>query len=715
MAEERKKKYLRMFADEVSDHIEVIVESLSTYENSGDPSILEEILRRMHTIKGSAYMVGLEEAGKVAHLLEDSLKEVRGKEKAACDLLLPDIYKVVDGFSNYLESGLRGSEMERLEADIAMLKLIEEMEPQPEINSRVNNSRSSASQTLAQSEIDSMFEVTESLGPANESSKSLEAAAIRTASASEPGEAGSQVASETVRVDILKLDRMLELASELVTFQSRLAARAMNDAALAEEMTELGYLVEDIHCQAMEVRMLPVSTVLKDFYRNIRSLSRELGKEATLSVSGMNVEVDKRILELVKPVIIHTLRNAVDHGLETPEERKKKGKPSIGTVQLLVQSDGNFITFTIRDDGQGINTDKIAEKAIESGLLSPSDIPSMSEGQIVELIFESGLSTAESLTAISGRGVGMDVVKRSIEEMKGTLTVDTSSKTGTTIEFSVPTSLSVINALMVKAGGHTYALPLSGVVETVRFTSQQIIRIGKSNGLNLRGEAIVLSYLPTLLGFSDSSLPAGSKMSAVVIRQRSDVLALVVDEILGDEEVVVKSLGSHIRSVNYVSGATFLPSGKPALILRIPELITRPAEFGHVSFSSSDSQNRQGKVLIVDDSITTQMMESSILQVAGYEPYTVSSAEEAIKCIEDGNRFDIFVVDIEMPGMNGVELIEWMDQKEALFKIPKILLSSADSEDLWERGRKLSVSSFIRKQEFNQNVFLKTIKDLLKG
>jgi len=699
-----------MFKDEITDHIESISKSLSQFEKNNDVSVFEEVQRRLHTIKGSAYMIGLEEPGKLAHVLEDTLKGCSENENADYQALVSDIFQAVDLLADYVEEGINESEEvgddgENVASASSSLALFIERLKGNRFESKVSD-KPVSSKPVEVSSVKSLSKQGKQLDEG--SGKQSEYGGDK-----QLDEADTKQSEGTVRVEIEKLDKLLELASELVTFQSRLAAKTSYNSEFAEEMSEFGYLVEDIHCQTMEARMMPVESIVEGFYRTFRTVARDLGKKARLKVTGKGVEVDKRILELVKPIIIHTLRNALDHGIESSEDRIKLGKLEEGLIQLDVSTDGRLTTFAIRDDGRGINIEKLASKAVEMGVISVSQVVNLSEQKILEFIFLSGLSTAGKLSTVSGRGVGMDVVKRSVEEMKGTLNIESKSGHGTTLSFSVPTSLSVINALMVEANGDIFALPVSGVVETVRFTVDDIVSIGKNRGIKHRGEAILLSYLPCLLGFLPKFTPHSNKINAVILKSRSEQLTLVVDKILGDQEIVVKSLGDHIRSVPFVSGATFLPSGLPSLILQIPELLSR----AYSSFSTqlvTREEEAPARILIVDDSPTTQMMETSILKEAGYIPSSVSSAEEAMDLLIENQNFDLFVVDIEMPGKNGVELISWMKNDGRFSHIPKILMSSAKEHYGWSMAEELGIGACIFKQDFNQEQFLASIRRLLQ-
>ncbi len=377
-------------------------------------------------------------------------------------------------------------------------------------------------------------------------------------------------------------------------------------------------------------------------------------------------------------------------------------------------SDGRLVTFIIIDDGKGIDPEGIRERAIEHGLVSADEAKTLSKQDLYELIFETGFSTASSVTEISGRGVGMDVVKRGIEEMKGTMSIESEPGKYTRLTFTLPMTLSVISALMVEANGHIYAIPLPAVVETVRYQAEEVVFRGETEALVIRGEVLPMGYLPDILGLNSSGPEEQKRRPAVIVRRRNERMAVAVDRVVGDQEIVVKSLGDHLRSVQFILGATFVSSGQPALILNVFELFDAEG-LGTTRrrLAPEFKRTRSAKILVVDDSFTTRMMERNILESVGYTVEEAVSGEDALARVADENPFDLFLLDIEMPGIDGVELTKRLRKMKECGDKPIIIVSSCKERDKWQEAAKAGAEACIDKRSFDQMTLLKTIDRLL--
>ena len=764
MREDRKQKYMRLFRDEVREHIGAMTDALLKLEKGFSREALDELLRRLHTVKGSAHMIQLTAAGEIAHRLEDKYKPLREENEKPTPELVDLSF---EGFDIILGKATELGGENDPSVTSFMAKLSGEVPP--EVGKAADEEADSAASGGEEAGGEAREEAGgEARGEASGATlgSDVGGAAGSAASSGEevvgseakedgqfalPPDASLSTADDaerrgdlrappmaigTVRVDIEKLDRLLDLVGELLIFRTRLrhrghelfnlarelgklgpaiSSRALEiSGAFSEDLTELGYLIEDVRYQTMEVRMLPVASVLDDFYRTVRSLSRELRKQVRLEVKGKEVEVDKRLLEMTRPVLIHIIRNSIDHGIEDPQSRLAAGKPEEGLITVEVTSDGRLVTFIIQDDGKGIDPEGIRGRAIEHGLLSPEEAQELSRQDLFGLLFESGFSTASSVTEISGRGVGMDVVKRGIEEMKGTMSIESETGKYTRITFTLPMTLSVITALMVEAGGSIYALPLPAVVETVRYQSHEVVLRGETEALVIRGEVMPMGYLPDILGLKNSGPQEVSRRPAVIVRRRNERMAIAVDRVVGDQEIVVKSLGDHLRSVQFILGATFITSGQPALILNVFELFDAEG-LGTTRrrLVSEAKRTRTARILVVDDSFTTRMMERNILESVGYSVEEAVSGEDALARVADENPFDLFLLDIEMPGIDGVELTKRLREKEDCGDKPIIIVSSCKERDKWQEAEKAGAEACIDKRTFSQTTLLQTIDKLL--
>lgn len=378
-----------------------------------------------------------------------------------------------------------------------------------------------------------------------------------------------------LRVEADKLDQLINLIGELVIAGAScnlLAGRARN-AELSEATSTVNALVESIRDTALNLRMVQIGATFSRFHRVVRDLSQELGKDITLQVSGADTELDKSVVERIADPLMHLVRNALDHGIESPAVRLAAGKPATGTLQLHAYHESGNIVIEVADDGGGLNVERIRAKAIERGLIS--DTANLSERDIHALIFAPGFSTAAAITNVSGRGVGMDVVKRNIESLRGSIEVESVLHRGTRLRIRLPLTLAIIDGFLVGVGGASYVVPLSMVVECVELRSEDISASHGRNFINLRGEVLPFVRLRALF---EKDAQAGRRENIVVVRYAGHTAGLVVDELLGDFQTVIKPLGKLFGTVRGISGSTILGSGEVALILDVASLIQLAAQ-----------------------------------------------------------------------------------------------------------------------------------------
>ncbi len=381
--------------------------------------------------------------------------------------------------------------------------------------------------------------------------------------------------SRFLRVEADKLDHLINLIGELVIAGAscNLIAGRMRSAEMVEATSAVGTLVESIRDTALNLRMVQIGATFNRFQRVVRDLSQELGKDIELRISGADTELDKSVVEKIADPLMHLVRNALDHGIESPDKRLAAGKPAVGTLQLHAYHESGSIVIEVGDDGGGLNVERIRNKAIERGLISES--AQLSERDIHKLIFEPGFSTAEAITNVSGRGVGMDVVRRNIEQLRGTIEVESAVGLGSTMRIRLPLTLAIIDGFLVGVGGDAYVVPLSMVVECLELRPENIEGNGSRNYVNLRGEVLPFVRLRSL--FEKSSQP-GRRENIVVVRYAGRSAGLVVDELLGDFQTVIKPLGRLFGAVRGISGSTILGSGEVALILDVASLIQLAAD-----------------------------------------------------------------------------------------------------------------------------------------
>lgn len=380
--------------------------------------------------------------------------------------------------------------------------------------------------------------------------------------------------SKTLRVDIDRLDNLMNLVSELIIIKTRLDD--LDDSGYVQEKREaveyLERITSNLHNAVMKVRMVPIENVFNRFPRVVHDLARELSKKIALVIEGADTELDRTIIDEIGDPLIHLIRNSADHGIESPRERLSQGKPEQGTIKLKAFHDGNNVVIEISDDGIGIQVDCVLEKAIRSGLIDRSQSTNLREQEKLSYIFEPGFSTKGDITDLSGRGVGLDVVKTKIESLGGTINLTTRPGAGTVFSIKLPLTLAIIQALMIMVGPEKYAIPLSNIKETVTISTDEIKMVQKNEVILLRGNVIPIFRLNKLLGI-ESENQMKHNLTLVIVRKGEKDFGIAVDNLIGQQEIVIKSLGSFLKSIDFIAGATILGDGTVALILDVNTLV----------------------------------------------------------------------------------------------------------------------------------------------
>jgi len=424
----------------------------------------------------------------------------------------------------------------------------------------------------------------------------------------------------------------------------------------SRDALHLSRVTSDLGEEVMKVRMLPVSTVFDLLPRLVRDLARDKGKEVDLQVEGAETELDRKVLEEIKDPLIHILRNAVGHGIETPKEREGAGKPRTGTITLKAFQKGNNIVIEVSDDGAGINVDKVKKAALKAGLIGADDVETISDDEAIQLIFVSGLSTSSIITDVSGRGVGMDVVRKNVESLHGHVDVDSKPGQGTRMTLVLPLTLATTQELLVQVGDQIYGIPISAVERIQRINPQDISTVEGKEAIVVDDEPISLVYLSDVLELSrrEEEANADEKMSLVILSAGRKRIAFLVDGVVGQQESVVKSLGKQLSRVRNVAGATILGTGQVIMTLNSSDLVKSARGLaGRTSIVARISQAKvkevaQPTILVVDDSLTTRNLVKNILETVGYEIKVAADGVEALSVLQS-DHCDLVVSDILMP------------------------------------------------------------------
>jgi two-component system chemotaxis sensor kinase CheA len=489
---------------------------------------------------------------------------------------------------------------------------------------------------------------------------------------------------------------------------------------LNNDCNHLQIITDDLQNGIRSVRMLPIATLFDLFPRMVRDLAHNQSKDIVLEVQGQEAEVDRQALELMKDPLTHLLRNAVDHGIEPPEERLTAGKPRHGTIRLCAEQRGNNLVLTVSDDGRGINLDAVRRAAIEQGLVPPEKMADFSERDVVELIFHSGLSTSGKTTDLSGRGVGMDVVRKNLEQIHGFIQVETRHGVGTSFVLMLPITLTTSQVLLVRVAGEMVALPMINVERILHVNVLKVGNIEGHSAIYAEGRPLPLVSLANVLKLPEVEQPLlpDAKIPVVILSVAEKRIALRASGFLSTQQVVVKSLGGQLRRVRNVAGAAILGDGQLVTILNVSDLMKslHGKSFASLGLPIVTKEARRWRVLLADDSITTRTLEKHILENAGYEVFTAADGQEAWKliCQNEKGLPDLVVSDVNMPKMDGFALTQSIKGDSSYARVPVVLVTSLESPQDRLHGMEAGADAYIIKSTFDQRELLETIERLIR-
>ncbi|WRC05642.1 chemotaxis histidine kinase/response regulator CheAY2 [Helicobacter pylori] len=553
----------------------------------------------------------------------------------------------------------------------------------------------------------------------------------KTKADTEENKAPSIGVEQTVRVDVRRLDHLMNLIGELVLGKNRLI-RIYGDVEerydgekfleeLNQVVSSISAVTTDLQLAVMKTRMQPVGKVFNKFPRMVRDLSRELGKSIELIIEGEETELDKSIVEEIGDPLIHIIRNSCDHGIEPLEERRRLNKPETGKVQLSAYNEGNHIVIKISDDGKGLDPVMLKEKAIEKGVISERDAESMSDREAFNLIFKPGFSTAKVVSNVSGRGVGMDVVKTNIEKLNGIIEIDSEVGVGTTQKLKIPLTLAIIQALLVGVQEEYYAIPLSSVLETVRISQDEIYTVDGKSVLRLRDEVLSLVRLSDIFKV-DAILESNSDVYVVIIGLADQKIGVIVDYLIGQEEVVIKSLGYYLKNTRGIAGATVRGDGKITLIVDVGAMMDMAKSIKvNITTLMNESENTKSKnspsdyiVLAIDDSSTDRAIIRKCLKPLGITLLEATNGLEGLEMLKNGDKIpDAILVDIEMPKMDGYTFASEVRKYNKFKNLPLIAVTSRVTKTDRMRGVESGMTEYITKPysgEYLTTVVKRSIK-----
>jgi len=738
---------LEIFLEEGRDLLPQIGESLHKLQKSPDNrGLIQYLLRPLHTIKGSARMAGAMRLGQHMHELESSIDEMvrtgtpsvmqiddllarydhglqlfealqvplavppmspvlardeQGADKPAVQIVLPGSDAAGSSEAD-IGKTVNAAPLVRIRAGI--------------LDSLLNQAGEiSISRSGLESEVDVLRQHLADLGG--------NVARLTTQLREVEIQAEIQIAASNQRqpqnqhFDPLEFDRFTHLQE-----MTRMLAESVNDVASLQKnlletvdhaqnsLTQQARLTREMQQELMRARMVQFRGVEERLHRLVRQMAKETGKELELEIRGSAVEVDRSILEKMVGPFEHLLRNAAAHGIETAEQRRKAGKPAVGRLSLEISQEGYEVMICLSDDGRGLDLAGIHEKAVRLGLIDAGQV--LSDTELTGMIFQPGFTTSADVTAIAGRGVGMDVVRSEVASLGGRISIDTVAGEGATFIIHLPLSLAVTQVVLLELGEQTYAIPSLLVEQVLQLKAAEQAEVFREGTLDWQGRKLPMHYLPVLLG-EDKGVPAGQTLSILVVKSGHDFLAILVDRIIGNREVVTKNIGPQLAHMVGVVGATVLGSGSIALILNPIQLAQRHGYqkvLRQVEPAAGGDNSNKKTILVVDDSLTVRRVMQRLLTREGYHVVLATDGVDALHQLQDV-RPDVALVDIEMPRMDGFDLARNIRDMSGTARLPIIMITSRTAAKHRERAMELGVNEYLGKP-YQEKVLLETIRRL---
>jgi two-component system, chemotaxis family, sensor kinase CheA len=675
-----------LFAQEAEIRLAHLGRLLLDLEHTDEPAdAIATIFRELHTIKGSSAVAGLPEVSALAHRLEELIHDLRDGTTSPTPEVIDALLTGVDDLAALIDRPAEGAA-----APVAP----------PAV----------APTTRAQGvgEVTRVEVVEDPQRPARARGAVAPVALAPTRPATPRG-AGA------ILVPLERLDELNRLVSESASAHLRvgrvLSDRFGTDPASIAEFNELSRALNDLQDRAMRTQMVTVATITETLHRVVRDLSRAQGKDIRWDTRGTDTELDRGVLSRLAESLLHLVRNAVDHGIETPAEREAAGKPSRATVRLHAMQLGSEVIIAITDDGRGVDLDRVRQEAARHGLGTDG----LSDDDVAALTLRSGLSTASFVTDVSGRGVGLDVVRANVEAARGRVEVRSEKGQGAEFRVIVPITLAVLRCLLVEAGGCRYALPFHRVIRSQLHQSSDQVRAEGRVLTWVDHQAVPVSVLSETLGEAGGTSMDGP---VVVLADAERRHAFRIDRLLGQRDVVLKGLSQLLPNVPAVAGASVEPDGSILLVLDPPGLIARARQNGHIVASEAstpaDGVEARGRVLVVDDALTVRELQRSILERAHFDVRVASDGAQALALLAE-EPIDLVITDVEMPQMDGFALTAAIRADPALANVPVLILSSRASDDDRDRGMHAGADGYIVKSGFDEGNLLTAVDRLLGG
>jgi two-component system chemotaxis sensor kinase CheA/two-component system sensor histidine kinase and response regulator WspE len=719
VSEEIRQKLLPRFRETTLDRVEKVSESLLALERGERRAeLVEELARELHTLKGEARMMGFVGISSVVHAAEDLLKVLpTGNPGDRVDALL----KACDAIPAMLEGPVDGGPAARALADrLRALIRTEDATPdegdgaagaqapargtEPETRMELRGDKAAASIRV---DVDRLDEIAALAGDVLvEGARAIRRSRELNALFSRWNRVSDRVIALIERMHDEQNARVFEQIEgdvHLLRSDTFRFARTQTEASSGAQ-TQFGQLAERIG----NARLIPISQVLAPFPRAVRDMAREQGLEVECLVRGGDTGVDKSILLSLNDPLVHLVRNAVDHGLEPPEDRKAAGKPRVGRIVISVRTDGDLLAVTVEDDGRGIHPNTVRASALKKGIIGEQQAASLSARAALDLIFMQGFSTREQAGETSGRGVGLDVVRRKVTGLGGSVTVESEPGKGSRFTLRMPQSLSLLKALLVRIDEDVYGIPAVDVDSVGRLEPSDINEVAGIRAVRHRGRLLPVIALGPLLSLNGG--PRTKRPLVAFVSHGADGAAVVVDGLHGEREVAVKAPGSFLKGMRFVTGAAALEDGRVALLLSTPDIVSAARRLASPA-ASRGRERRRLRILLVDDSAIAREAEAALLRSLGHEVEEAVDGEDGWQRLQSGSH-QLLVTDVQMPVLDGIDLTRRVKATPRFVKLPIVILSSLSAPEERRRGVDAGADAYLVKGEMEAESLAATLERL---
>lgn len=723
---------LEIFKAELDENLKTMTDCLLALEKGyTGTELVDDLFRSAHTVKGASHSLGLEDIGALSHQLETLFSAVRSGMLKINKNIVNTVLMAMDCIK---DSALAAVSGEQAGFDLTS----------------------------------TLNEINKHLPEGGKSEQKLGKKAEKQKTEQKPENAAiPETANETIRVSLSKIELVATLADELQGEKLRNddiierlekfinSLRTRNDAGLSlrnffytnhinitaeiesvlngiteanqeqqavlselkramrDNNTDLGLIASSMQENIRVMRLVPVSVLLHPLARTVRDIAEDLNKEVNFKIKGDAIEIDRLVLDSLKDPLIHLIRNSIDHGVEKPDVREKAKKPLEGNILIEVNEEGGDILFKVSDDGGGIDEQHVKKIALEKGLITPEEFKTMSRQEALNLIFLPGLSTKDIITDVSGRGVGMDIVLRNVENVKGVLSVESEKGKGTTVNICVPLTLATDRGMLVNVSGQMLIIPTISIWRVLNMASSNVHTLDGKMVISINKDVIPLYSLASTLNLENQKIDSGQVLHVLILHSGASKIAFLVDSFIGEREIAIKSLLPPLSNTNFISGATLSGRGEVILVLSPADVIAAALEQKRSCLDLKEKKDtKKTRILVVEDSITTRTLETDILLNRGFDAKSVANGMEAWGLLQR-EPFDLVITDIDMPVMNGFELTEKIKKDKNLKNTPVIMVTSMAKESDKRRGVEVGADAYIIKSQFETKGLLTLINDMV--